>query len=61
MPFNIDITPVMQLENSENIDSQNSLRSDVEMITFPNEEIQGQEDQNLRPILSDLHSDESVS
>ena len=61
MPFNIDITPVMQLENSENIDSQNSLRSEVEMIRFPNEEIQGQEDQNLRPILSDLHSDESVS
>ena len=59
-PFNIEITPVIKLENSEINDSQNSLRSDVEMIRFP-DEIEGQNDQNMQPILEDLNSDESVS
>ena len=36
------------------------MRNDVEMIRFP-DEIQGHEDQNMRPILEDPHSDESIS
>ena len=50
----------MKQENSENNDSQTSLRSDVEMLRF-SDEIQGHEDQNMRPILEDPLSDESIS